>query len=621
MDAAARQLIRTRLLMMPIHFRPFAAATSRQTEFSALLGTLLLIFFSFAACQSTPDRGDLPPADPDNGGLLLPDGFEAVVVVDSLGPARHIWVADNGDMYIKTRRYDRNGLLWALRDTTGDGKADIIKQFGVFEAGGNFHTDVQIYNDYLYFSTHLHVFRYPMRPGELIPDTTRLEAIVVDDHVHGVHAHQTKPFTFDGEGNMYVPYGVPSDTCQDPDRTPGVMGQDPCPELEKHAGLWRFYADSLNQVQQESITGDPETNPTGVRVSNGLRSIVAMDRNPVDGEIYSVVHGRDFLFRQWPEYYTRWDSAMLPAEEFVKMSYGTHFGWPFCYYDQLQGKKVLGPEYGGDGNIVGRCSEFDDPHIGFPGHFAPNDLLFYTGDQFPDYYKNGAFIAFHGSTIRNPYSQAGYFVAFVPQTEEGLSTDWDVFANGFAGVDPIINTSDAKHRPMGFAVGPDGSLYITDSVVGKVWRVMYTGDRERFSERDRARMQQEKETANNIRTPHPEDDSLEQGIALGGQRLYNTYCAACHGRNGQGAPPRFPPVAETDWVTGDKQRLINIVLQGMEGPITVRGELYDHPMPAHDFLEDGQIAEILTFIRSNFGNDASEVTIDEVRELRERLEE
>ncbi len=61
---------------------------------------------------------------------------------------------------------------------------------------------------------------------------------------------------------------------------------------------------------------------------------------------------------------------------------------------EIKGKKVLAPEYGGDGDIVGRCAEFDDPLIGFPGHWAPNDLVFYEGDQFPERYKHGAFIAF-----------------------------------------------------------------------------------------------------------------------------------------------------------------------------------------------------------------------------------
>ena len=87
--------------------------------------------------------------------------------------------------------------------------------------------------------------------------------------------------------------------------------------------------------------------------------------------------------------------------------------------------------------------------IGFPAHWAPNDLLFYTGDQFPEHYKNGAFIAFHGSTIRAPYSQAGYFVGFVPFKDGKPSGEWEVFADGFAGMDTIVNTTDALCQANG----------------------------------------------------------------------------------------------------------------------------------------------------------------------------
>ncbi len=177
-----------------------------------------------------------------------------------------------------------------------------------------------------------------------------------------------------------------------------------------------------------------------------------MDWNPKDKNLYTVMHGRDDLQRLFPQKFTLWESAMLPSEEFMRLTEGSNFGWPYCYYDQLQQKKVLAPEYGGDGKKVGRCSEFDDPIIGFPGHFAPNALLFYNEDQFPSHYQNGAFIAFHGSTIRNPYPQAGYFIAFVPFEDGEPSGEWEVFANGFAAVDPIVNVSDAKYRPSGLAV-------------------------------------------------------------------------------------------------------------------------------------------------------------------------
>ena len=94
------------------------------------------------------------------------------------------------------------------------------------------------------------------------------------------------------------------------------------------------------------------------------------------------------------------------------------------------------------------------PLIGFPGHWAPNDLLFYDGNQFPERSRNGAFIAFHGWTIRMPYSQAGYFVAFVPLTSSGApSGPWEVFADGFAAVE---TTSPQHEQCRGAADGTGG---------------------------------------------------------------------------------------------------------------------------------------------------------------------
>jgi glucose/arabinose dehydrogenase len=92
----------------------------------------------------------------------------------------------------------------------------------------------------------------------------------------------------------------------------------------------------------------------------------------------------------WPDYYTDEQRAELPGEEFVQVNNGDDFGWPYCYYDHLQGEKKLGPEYGGDGQEVGRCANAKGPLMAFPAHWAPNALLFYSGASFPDEYQNGA---------------------------------------------------------------------------------------------------------------------------------------------------------------------------------------------------------------------------------------
>jgi len=190
-------------------------------------------------------------------------------------------------------------------------------------------------------------------------------------------------------------------------------------------------------------------------------------------KLYAVQHGRDQLGQFYPEYYTDQQSANLPAEEFLLVEDGSNFGWPYCYYDDAQNKKVLAPEYGGDGLKIGRCSEADDPIMAFPAHTAPNDLLFYTGNMFPEKYKDGAFIAFHGSWNRAPEPQEGFYVVFVPFKDKLPSGKWEVFASGFSGVDVVKSPSDAKHRPCGLAQGPDGSLYVTDDANGRIYRIVY----------------------------------------------------------------------------------------------------------------------------------------------------
>ncbi len=101
-----------------------------------------------------------------------------------------------------------------------------------------------------------------------------------------------------------------------------------------------------------------------------------------------------------------------------------------------------------------------------------------------------------------------------------------------------------------------------------------------------------------------------------GKKVYIKYCMVCHQADGAGVPGLNPPLGKTDWVTGDKKRLINVVLKGLENEITVNGEVYANPMPAQPLLTDQEIADVLTYIRSNFGNKASAVTPAEVKALR-----
>jgi len=419
----------------------------------------LLAAVAIAGCQAEPQPATQVGCDPGNGGITLPAGFCAVVVSDSVGRARHIDVAANGDVLLalnNDRADDRSvipGGIALLRDTDGDGRADMVFRFG--DNGGN---EVLLDGEHLYFATDDAVLRYPFPAGAAGP-TGPPDTIVSE--LPNEANHRAKSLAMGPGASLFVNIGSPSNNCQEQPRAVGSPGLDPCPQLETRAGIWRFDANVSGQTQAD-----------GVRFATGLRNTVALRTHP-SGTLFGVIHGRDQLSALWDELYTDEESAELPSEEFVKIEEGDDYGWPYCYHDPATNIKVLAPEYGGDGTITGRCAEMKDPLIGFPAHWAPNDLEFYTGTQFPESYRGGAFVAFHGSWNRSPAPQGGYNVVFVPFEGESPTGTWEIFADDFAGAD--VSPRGADHRPVGLAVGPDGSLFISDSQVGKVWKVMYKG--------------------------------------------------------------------------------------------------------------------------------------------------
>ncbi|MBC7788543.1 MAG: PQQ-dependent sugar dehydrogenase [Anaerolineae bacterium] len=427
---------------------------------TCLFTTLLL---SLPACG--PRVANEPPmagvmgrwtgvCDADNGGITLAPGFCASVFADSLGRARHVAVAPNGDVYIAiANQQGRQGGIVALRDTGDGGRADVTARFG--DNGG---TGIAVHRGSLYFATDAAVLRYPLTAGALQPSGAP------DTIVTGLpsdRSHRAKEIAFGADGALYVNIGSPTNSCQVADRQSGSPGQDPCPDLETRAGIWRFDAARKGQTQAN-----------GTRFATGLRNIVALAFDPSGQTLYGAQHGRDQLHQNWAGSYTAEQSAEQPSEEFFRITQGGDFGWPYCYHDNSLGMKVLAPEYGGDGRTQGRCADKGAPLMAFPGHWAPNALLFYAGSAFPAHYRGGAFIAFHGSWNRAPLPQAGYKVVFIPFTSGNPTGTYEVFADGFKGADSIAAPTEARYRPMGLAQAPDGSLYITDTEKGRVWRVI-----------------------------------------------------------------------------------------------------------------------------------------------------
>ncbi|MVT08043.1 PQQ-dependent sugar dehydrogenase [Chitinophaga tropicalis] len=420
-----------------------------------LMATLAVANLTVASANTSgPD--DPKPVKPDanNAGLKLPAGFGALVVADGLGRARHIAVTSKGDIYVKLdRAKDGKGIIF-LEDSNGDGKSD--KQTGFGNFGG---TGIYVKGDYLYASSNTDVYRYKLDAAQKITDTQNPENIVTG--LINRRQHESKSLVLDDAGNLYVNVGAYSNSCQEKDRTAGSMGMQPCPILDSAGGIWQFKADKAGQHY-----GD------GVRYATGLRNVVGLDWNKQQNQLFVMQHGRDQLHDLFPALFTEKQSADLPAECLYAVKQGSDCGWPYIYYDPYLKKKMLAPEYGGDGKKTGGDNA-EDPLVAFPAHMAPNGLLFYTGTQFPEKYRNGAFIAFHGSWNRSPENQAGYYVVFVPFKNGKPSGDWEVFADGFAGTAAVKYPGDAQHRPCGLAQGPDGSLYVSDDVKGTIYRIVY----------------------------------------------------------------------------------------------------------------------------------------------------
>lgn len=417
------------------------------------------------APQSAPN--DQPPSVAASAlpcrtaGLTLPAGFCATIFADSIGAARHLVVAPNGDVFVALQRARPRSAVEGippgaigLRDTNGDGVADLKQRFG---AAGN--TGIALHGDFLYADVGTAIIRYPKPAGALTPTGAPDTVVKGMPYMPG---HAARNFVIAGDGSLYVNVGSQTNACQVRDRQAASPGINPCTELERRAGIWRFDANRLGQ----------EFTPAA-RFATGIRNATGLAINPGDGSLYAASHGRDNLSSNWPALFTEQQNAELPAEELLLVTSGDDFGWPYCYWDGERRMRVLAPEYGGNGTTVGLCASKKGNVTAMPAHWAPNALTFYTGSMFPVKYRGGAFIAFHGSWNRAPLPQGGYNVVFVPFTNDATRGAWEVFATGFGPAD--VQPATAPHRPSGVAVGPDGALYVADDVGGRVWRITYGG--------------------------------------------------------------------------------------------------------------------------------------------------
>jgi glucose/arabinose dehydrogenase len=551
----------------------------RPLSIAALCGTLAL--------ASAPPV--LPVPDPDDGAISLPPGFRALVVADNLVAGRKVGnnaealrglaVAPNGDLYVK----GKFGNIFALRDTNGDGRADEVKEFGPGDGG----THIAFHDGWLYHSSRTAVHRYKYSAGELVP-ASALQTVV--SGLPAERDHDAKAFAFDEHGGMLVEIGSPYNVYSTPDRQLGAKGMDPTEFQKTYGGFWRFDANTLNQTQAN-----------GVRFSTGHRHAVALVWNVVSKHFFMVQMGRDNLNVVDPAHYDALDNAERVSEVMHVVKEGSNFGWPFSYWDPIKKARMLAPEFGGDNVKRVDPDPYDKPVVAFPAHWAPLQMTMYAGTQFPEKYRGGAFVTFHGSWNRAPRPQGGYQVAFVPFDAQGMPLGThETFADGFAGKPEFVNTREARFRPAGIAVGPDGSLFVTDTEKGRIWRIIYTG---------------EATTARAGSPAAPNFTTVDDGSR--GAKLYQQICAACHMPDGTGVSGMQPPLAGSAVVAGDPAMLIRAVLHGPASVLPASRPKYTNLMPPFAAaMNDADLADTLTFVRKMFGNRASAITQGEVARLR-----
>jgi glucose/arabinose dehydrogenase/mono/diheme cytochrome c family protein len=527
----------------------------------------------------------------DDSGLTLPVGFCATVFAEDIGHARHMVVAPSGVLYVNTwsGRYYGNatphagGFLVALQDKSGAGKADVIERFGeTAQSGGAGGTGIGMRKGWIYAEINDRIVRYSLPSGSIVP-TGSADTIVSGLPLGG--DHPMHPFVINAEGSMYVDVASATNSCQLKNRTLKSPGANPCTELETRGGIWRYDANRTNQTFSPA-----DRYATGIRNAEGF----AIDSS---GRVFVTQHGRDQLHANWPDFYKPDQEATLPSEELLLLKSNGDYGWPECYHNAFLQKLVLAPEYGGDGKTIGVCASKIGPAAVFPAHWGPNAMVWYDQKQFPARYREGVFIAFHGSWNRAPYAQGGYNVVFQPLDGDRASGQCEIFADGFAGA--VKSPAKAEHRPSGLAVGPDGSLYVSDDIRGRIYRIVYRGGVEGDTSNVTACPSATAPAGNPVEEaakppegthpdagaasrrdlPVPEGAtremvSLGEGIYRG--QVGGTACTGCHGESGQGTP-LGPDLTGKKWLWSDGSYagIAKTITEGVSQP-----KQYRSPMPA-----------------------------------------
>lgn len=403
-----------------------------------VLALALLISACGAAAPTAPAAPTLAPATqptPPPGRALpfplaVPPGYRISLYADGLGEARSVVFGPDGTPYVSVmnREVRSGGTILALPDDDGDGAAD--RTVSVAEGLDRPH-GLAWHDGVLYASDASTVLRLFDDNGDLVAD--RRELVVTGMPTEG--DHWSRPFAFDAEGKLLVAIGASCNVCQEGDK--------------QRATILRF------DPSKETVY------PGDTVVARGLRSVVDMARRPGTDELWVTNNARDFL---GPE---------APPDQLFRVERDAHYGWPYCYGARVPDPEAIASESirtPDRSPIEQFCQTQVQPAaLLLPAHVAPLGLAFYDAAQFPEPMRGRLFVAYHGAFDRS--NDFGYRIVSVPIAADGTPGAPEDFVTGF-----LLDIEQPwLGRPVDVAVGPEGSLYLTDDVNGFLFRVDYVG--------------------------------------------------------------------------------------------------------------------------------------------------
>lgn len=405
----------------------------------AAFAGLLLLGVASAAHAEVGERIRLMPADlpqpyatrsvsnaprvvtrPPDAMPKAPPGFRVTLFRAGLDHPRHLIAAPNGDVLLAEPSEDQITLL---RDTDGDGRADLVQPF--IEDLDRPH-GLAIHGGYLYVADTVRVWRVPYRPGDLKPRGP-LEKVTEDGAIGSGGGHWTRNVAVSPDGTrLFVSVG-----------SAGNIGEEQAPRAT---------------IQSFRIDGPGGTAGGQATFASGLRNPVGIAFLPGSNRLFTVVNERDGL------------GDDLVPDYLTEVKSGAFYGWPYSYIGQNPQ-----PTYAERRPDLVRQAVV--PDVLFKSHSAPIGLIFYQGRQFPADYRGDAIVTLRGSW--NSGKPVGYQLVRVKFRDGKPEGDYEVFLDGFrsGGTD----RAEVWGRPAGVAEMPDGSLLVTDDTGKTIWRISYGG--------------------------------------------------------------------------------------------------------------------------------------------------